>query len=407
MGKGTSVAVNHLTSSIGCRSIGFCEAQQLSNAEIKFMRTFRRAILSVGACSGLLFPLVFSPPQHPKDMQTVLLAAHRAGRVEVLDPATLAPLGSINVLPLADGIRSSPDGSFLYVREGIPPDFKGCCALYALNLETRKMTRLVEPSRAATVSPNGNHVVTQRGNMGIEVFNGCTLEREPRIPRSIAPGFYSLSFSPNGSFLLGITNSPPSLDMFDFASRQLVRSYPVSGDVALLGAWLRDDFYLYAYQGADGQLWKVNPQNATLGLPLKVSFPDAAPECAIHEEEMVGVGNRIFLYEAFGDKGDRRSGCKRPIPGGVLSIGPETGKVIRRLADGVHFNWVVPSPDGKELYGIDVTNPNWDSVGLVRLDAETGNVLAKTQLTPDVWFIDLASLPRKLVPHGELEAVHD
>ena len=371
------------------------------------MRTFRRAILSVGACSGLLFLPVFSPPQ-PKDTQTVLLAAHRAGRIEVLEPATLASLGSIKVLPLADGIWSSPDGNFLYIPEGIPPDFKGCCALYALNLETKRMTRLIQPFGTAAFSPDGNHVVTQRGNVGIEVFNSRTLEQEPRISRSVAPGFYALSFSPDGSFLLGVTNSPPSLDIFDFVSRELVRRYPVSGDVSLLGAWVQHSFYLYSYHASDGQLWKVNPQSATLGLPLKVSFPDAAPHCAIHEEEMFGVGNRIFLYEAFGDKGDRRPGCKSLIAGGVLSIDPETGNILRRLGDDVHFNSLVPSPDGKELYGIDVRHPNdWDSVGLVRLDAETGRPLAKKELTPDVWFIDLASLPRKLVPHGELEAVHD
>ena len=34
-------------------------------------------------------------------------------------------------------------------------------------------------------------------------------------------------------------------------------------------------------------------------------------------------------------------------------------------------------------------------------------LLAKRELTPDVWYVDLASLPRKLVPHGELEAIHD
>lgn len=374
---------------------------------MRFVRVFRLAILSIGTCAGLLFLPVFSPPQ-PKDMQTVLLAAHRAGRVEILDPATLAPLGSIKVLPSANGIWSSPDGSFLYIPEGIAPDFKGCCALYALNLETRRMTHLVEPSGGVAVSPDGNHVVTQRGNIGIEVFNSHTLEQESPIPRSVAPSFYALSFSPKGNFLLGLTSWPqPSLDMFDFASRQLVRRYPVSGEVSLAGAWVRDSFYLYSYHGLDGRLWKVNWQNPTLELPLKVSFPDSASACEIYDEKMVGTGSQIFLYEAFGAKVDRRLECTEQIPGGVLSIDPETGKVLRRLAEGVHFNWIVPSPDGKELYGIDVTNPNWDLVGLVRLDAETGNVLASKELASGIWFIDVASLPRKLVPHGELEAVHD
>jgi len=176
---------------------------------------------------GILFLLLFFPSKE-QDKQLVLLATHRVGRVEVFDPVTLAPIGSIHVLPLANGIGSNPDGRILYIPEGIGPDFKGCCALYALNLETRRMTRLVEPSGGVTVSPDGNHVLTQRGNAGIEVYDGRTFEREAPVPRSVAPGVYDLYYSPDGHLLFGATNWPqPSLDIFDFASRQLVRK--VSG----------------------------------------------------------------------------------------------------------------------------------------------------------------------------------
>ena len=171
---------------------------------------------------------------------------------------------------------------------------------------------------------------------------------------------------------------------------------------------MQHSFYLYSYHASDGQLWKVNSQNPALEPPLRVSFPDSASACEIYNEKMFGSGNRIFLYEAFGSKGDRRPRCKSLIAGGVLSIDPETGDVLRRLGDDMHFNSLVPGPDGKELYGIDVRHPDdWGSVALVRLDAQTGRLLAKKELTPDVWFIDLASLPRKLVPHGELEAAND
>ena len=356
---------------------------------------------------AVVFLLLFSTA-HAQDKQSVLLAAHRVGRVEVFDPITLAPIGSIHVLPMANGIASNPDGKILYIPEDAAPDFKGCCALYALDLETRRMSRLIEPSGGITVSRDGNYVLTQRGNVGIEVYNGRTFEREAPVPRSVAPGMYSLSFSPDGHFLFGATNwQQPSLDIFDFASRQLARRYPVSGDVALLGAWLGDDFYLYAYQGANGQLWKVNPQEKALGMPLRISFPDAAPNCAIHDERLLGVGKKIFLYEAFGSKGDRRGPKCPSVPGGVLSIDPKTGDVGHRLAGDAHFASLLPNPNGKELYGIDVRHANWDAVRLVRMDAETGRILAKKTLTPDVWFLDLAQVPRPLVPHGQLETVHD
>lgn len=107
--------------------------------------------------------------------QTVLLAAHRAGTVEVLDPITLQSLGSIKVLPLADGVTSDRSG-ILFLREGIAPEFQGCCALYAVDLKTREMTKLLEPVSQVTVSPDGQHVVTQRGNVGIEAFDVHTPE---------------------------------------------------------------------------------------------------------------------------------------------------------------------------------------------------------------------------------------
>jgi len=358
------------------------------------------------AAIGLV--LLLSLPANSEDKQFVLFAAHRLGRVEVLDPTTLAPIGSIRVLPLADGIESSPDGKTLFIREGIGPDFKGCCALYALNLESKRMARLVVPANGITLSPDGSNVLTQRGNVGIEVYDARTFEREPPVPRSVAPGLYGLSFSPDRQLLLGATNSPQaSLDVFDFANRKVARQYPISRDVALLGTWLRGSFYLYGYDGARGQLWRVNPEEPRLGLPLNISLPDSAPDCAIHDEEILGAGDRIFLYEAFGGKGDRRPHCGRTVAGGIFSVDPDTGNIGPRLAGDEHFASLISNAGATELYGIDVRHPNWDSVTLLRIEAETGRILAKKELMPDVWFIHLAQVPRRLVPQGQLEAVHE
>jgi hypothetical protein len=73
--------------------------------------------------------LLFLPPSvgQARDYLTVLLAAHRAGHVDVLDPITLRSLGSIKVLPQANGVTSDRTG-VLFLREGIAPDFQGCCA---------------------------------------------------------------------------------------------------------------------------------------------------------------------------------------------------------------------------------------------------------------------------------------
>lgn len=86
----------------------------------------------------------------------------------------------------------------------------------------------------------------------------------------------------------------------------------------------------------------------------------------------------------------------------VLSIDPQTGGILARLAPEIHFASVISGTDGKELYGLDVKDTTWTAVGLVRLDARTGEVLARRNLSSDVRSIDLATLSSDLVQSGQL-----
>ena len=63
----------------------------------------------------------------------------------------------------------------------------------------------------------------------------------------------------------------------------------------------------------------------------------------------------------------------------MVSDGSDPG----HLALGVHFWSAISGVDGKELSGIDVNDPQWTSVGLVRLDSVSGGVLAKRDLASD------------------------
>lgn len=348
----------------------------------------------------LLLPLLVARAQD----RTVLLAAHRAGRVEVLDLDTLQTLGTIEVLPLADRVAAGSDG-MIFLREGLAPEFKGCCALHALDLKTLDLTKLLDPISAVIVSPDGNHLVTQRGNVGIESFNAHTLRREPAIPRSIAPGGYGLCFSPNGHLLFGASNYPtPTLDVFDFGERRLLRRFTLPEGFTILGACVGSDYYVYGHRKTNGELWHLKADDSVLATPVSIKFPDVTPECQLHEEDIFGAGGRFFLLELFGGKGDRRSGCSGRVTGGVLLIDPQTGSIKAHLAPEFHFAQLTPSADGAELYGIDVRDTNWTSVGLVRLDAATGRILAKRELVSDVWSIALATIATELLPHGHVEA---
>ncbi len=353
-------------------------------------------------CVAILLVLPFVVSQ--ADDQTVLFAAHRAGRVEVLDPITLQFLGSIKVLPQTNAVASGRMG-VLFLLDGLAPDFQGCCALYALDLKTREMTKLLEPVSEVAVSPDGQHVLTQRGPVGIEVFGTHSLQPEPTISRSIAPGYYSLRFSPDGRMLYGTSNYPmPSLDIFDFEQRKLVRRFTIPQSLTVRGAWAGARYYVYGHGKGVGQLWWVRADDLALNEPVKINFPDVSPECGLQDQEILGAGGRLFLYELFGSKLDRRNHCGRTIPGGLFSIDPQTGRILAHLASDFHFASLISSADGKELYGIDVRDPSWTSVGVVRLSAMTGEVLAKRDLASDAWFIDLATVPSELVPSGPVEA---
>jgi len=148
----------------------------------------------------------------------------------------------------------------------------------------------------------------------------------------------------------------------------------------------------------------VKADNSALEGPVKVDFPDPASDCELQRRNMLGAAGRLFLYEPFGTKLDRRDSCATEIPGGLRSVDPLTGGMLARFAPDVHFASLISSADGTELYGIDVRDTSWTSVGLVRLNAITGEVLASRNLPSDVWFIDFATVPIGLAPSGPVEA---
>lgn len=85
-------------------------------------------------------------------------------------------------------------------------------------------------------------------------------------------------------------------------------------------------------------------------------------------------------------------------------VNPRTGKQMAHLAPELHFAQLISSEDGAVLYGIDLARADWTAVALVRLNATTGQILVRQNLSSDVWFIDLANIPEELLPRGQVEA---
>lgn len=358
-----------------------------------------------------------SPP-NLEETREVILATQRNRRLHVFDAATLEPLGHFAVGNLAHTVSPSPNGRTLFIEQAMPSDPNGCCALFALDLETRKMCRLIEPSGLGVVTPDSQRLFIQRGNVGIDVFNAQTLVRMPTVA---TPNQYRLYPSPDSRWLFGITTGVngqgPSLDVFDLKQAMLIRRLPFPKDLPSFeklrqstwawpdGAWLGDHFYLYAHDGKQANLWPVTPGTTTLSSSIKLPLPDLADIDQPILHSLRAAGERLFLYEQFGTKIDRRRNYRK-VTGGLFVIEPRSGKVIAHLAPSIEFARLIVSPDGRRLYGIASGPTDWRGpVRLIQLDATSGAVITERTLEDDVWFISLAALPKSLVPTGEVRPI--
>jgi hypothetical protein len=241
----------------------------------------------------------------------------------------------------------------------------------------------------------------------VDVFDAATLSS---LGTMKAPGAYNLQPSPDGRWLLGVTNSPqPSLDIFDMAASGVVRRLLIpAGPVT--GAWVGDRFYLFSY-GVDGTrgrgwLWSVKPEDTELSSARGIDLPDLHGACNQPVWLMLaGTPDRLYLAEAFGFKVDRRSACPDAGRDGIYTIYPSNGRVSH-IAPAVHVNRMVAGPDGRDLYVIDSAGPSPEgNCRLLHIDARTGGILQDAALARGHWNLTLARIPAALIPRGYVSAV--
>jgi hypothetical protein len=331
----------------------------------------------------------------------VLIATRRNRRVDFFDIRSFDLLGSFAIHNLAHSLSVSPNGRTIYLQQAAAPNGNSCCALFSLDLATRVMCPMIEPSNFGVPTPDGLKVFTQRGNVGIEVFDANTLVRLPTIQ---APGNYRLSVSPDSRWLFGTTSwRGPSVDIFDLKSGTLARRLVLPKGSLPSGAWLGEKFYVHALVGGRSHLWTVTPEAQTLGSPVEFDLPNLPESRGPTFLDLLAGGNHLFLFEVYGHKLDpRRSGPS--LGGGIFVISPSNGNVLSHLAPTIQFSRLVVSKDGRNLYGIDSGQLAWNGpVRLLKLDTEQGSTLAQRSLDTDVWFIAQAQVPKQLIPRGVLD----
>jgi len=339
----------------------------------------------------------------------VVLAAERAGRIEFYSPA-LGKLGDISGLGQLESVTASPDGARLYVAKKNLALQKKTTArksessadrsygLYSLDLTLRNLCSITAPAWFGWPSPDGRYLFTQ-GQTGVDVFDARTLNR---LSSMKAPGTYNLQPSPDGRWLLGITNSPePSLDIFDTTSMSLARRLPLPGG-PFTGAWAGNRFYLFNYDARGmGLLRSVNPESPEVSQTRSIGLPDLHGACNEPVLLMLaGAPDRLFLAEAFGFSVDRRRACPDAARDGVFVIQPSSGHVSH-IAPSVRVNRMAVSPDGQDLYVIHSSDPNPpNNIRLLHLESASGRVLQDVGLQGANWNLALAHIPSDLVPHG-------
>jgi hypothetical protein len=326
----------------------------------------------------------------------MILAASRAGIVELIDPATLETVGRIHFdfsLRNAglNGVSASADGSVLYVEGPISSHPNGCCELYSVHLAT--MRAAIVASFAGTRSRNA--FVTS----GSVTYAGTNL--------AVAGARWHLS--PDGRWLFGVRNVPgPVLDVYDVAQRQVVRRLVPANqnwDGGTKGDWSGERFYLFAGDNSgSGRLWTVSPETTQLNAGVAVEAFGRVAGCREPVPvEIVAVGTQVFLYETFGWTVDRRDRCPG-VSGGAWPVDPVTGQLSRQVAPDLHFSTLLADPNRPILYGLAPGNSNWSAaVQLVRINAADGRISQSRLLDKSFWRIALA--PLSVIPRGDVRVV--
>jgi hypothetical protein len=312
-----------------------------------------------------------------QDSRTLILAAGRSGAVEFIDPSTLETVGRIHFnldSPSAglNGVSASADGRLLYVDGPLQNEAKGCCTLYSVDLATLQAQPMVP-------NPRSRYPAEMRNDR--------------------------LHFSPDGRWLFGVRSfRGPVLDVYDLTGGKLVRQLSPSGlagDYRPTGIWSGDQFYLYAANDhGDGRLWAVSPDTPKLGPGITVAPLGPVPGCSDQgSNSLAASGGKLFLYEQFGFKVDRRIGCAGQIPGGAWIVDGATGQLVTRISQDLHFSVLFAEPNGSDLYGLAVEGTNWESPRLVRIDPVDGHIILSRTLDSGFWRVAIA--PVRMAPSGE------
>jgi len=349
---------------------------------------------------AVLLACLFAPAAADSATSNYLIVANQTGLIEFLDPASLKTLSSISVnLPLEStglrGIFADPNGHTVYIEGPVGPNSEAannCCWLYSIDLSTLQTTRV-----AGIWGTSSRHNLVNAGPGMLQLTT-----RWPKNNNSAVDDRWQVS--PDGRWWFGLRDGP-ALDLYDVANAKIARSFAApsnSGQPAwATGAWLGNQFYVYAKVEDSARLWTLSPDSSELGDGVVIPDLNQSPVCSFEDiAQLIAASHRLLLYEVFGGKVDRRFRCPS-VPGGVSVLDPATGNLTATLASERHFWTLVPNADGSEFFAITSEEESMQtSANLLRISAKTGQILQQRTLGSGYSWLANASL--QSVPPGHV-----
>jgi hypothetical protein len=348
------------------------------------------------AISGSASPGAAPSPSQSRD---VLLAVQQNGRLHFLDARTLEPIARLAAHKMAARVSASPDGTTLFLGQADTIDGNGCCSLFAVELASRRVCKLLDIAPEGVPSADGRWLFAHRG-MGIDVFDMPTLARLPSLRGPRLDVNYRLHPSPDSRWLFALTVwRDLGLDIFDLRRGGFVRHAPVIGMEA---AWLGSQFHVLGQRDGKYLLQTIASDSADAAPP--VPLEGAAP--GLPDRARLVAGERqLFAFRPSAPwfiKGRRDDGT--PWSRGIWTIDVQNRRVAPPIAVDVEVADLVAGADGTSLYALEPGTSTDRPATAVRLDAATGRIAARRELPADSWgwSIALVSIPASLVPNGEV-----
>ena len=259
-----------------------------------------------------------------------------------------------------------------------------CCRHFALDLATLILTEIpATPDTGRSRDSFGNPQISPDGRWRFELksFRG--------------PALRTIDLSSGAQIDL----APSALPLTEEACR---------GNWYAQGAWSGDRFYFYvACPNHPGFLWTVSPGAHELGAGIPVTPFAANSACRSSlpvDKTLAAAAGKLFLYEPFGSKSDRTSGCSAALSGGAWILDPATGQLSGPIAPGVHFSRLTGNRSGSMLYGVDPGDAAWGGpVRLVSLDSQAYRVVESRTFAAGVLQISVSGL--RGLPSGDVRVM--